>query len=597
MSPQHHKSKPPKGGLLPLAMVMTALGGLFMVGWVSLCSMRAAYAANAPLAAERRLALQNSKAYGRELALERALLASSTLTALQTGSLSTGWGALDTDLGWSGLQAYSMPSTPFTAPYQVSHSSTGHYTSSFPFNNNGLRPGDSFVSVQRLARPTSAGPAVANLQSPGGSPNYYDGGIDRYYHYLILKTICPCLAGDGFVIYRKPASALTEAAFGKPNASKPGGRDAYSLLVNGRVVVRDPASYFDSSTVSRGGTRYVGIASKSLYIQKHDPNNRIIGSDYSGTSASPLDLRPLDLPATASTTGPYDVAPATFTTNHLYRGELNVINNPSHTNNSLYHIQQRELTAGRATLLDITTNNNFGTSADAIWLSTVDASTGASPPVKPNDWSSGGYSLYRTLYIRTSRADLPHLRIQNGLVNQIIFIGCTSDADYTTAGTLDPRILLLLPHPTSPPPGVTEDFHFIGESNRRLILGVKDSLALNIDSYWSQANATVTAALGPTINAHTATTANPDAATSLDWRLIFINEGRHLTLWTTDQYLGSIKAALCGGFMTNWSIERLATEPSPLAITITPDWSASYTLATLAPRDGWLENYFMLVQP
>ena len=81
-----------------------------------------------------------------------------------------------------------------------------------------------------------------------------------------------------------------------------------------------------------------------------------------------------------------------------------------------------------------------------------------------------------------------------------------------------------------------------------------------------------------------------------DWRLIFINEYRQVTLYPPTA--GGVNAvSMVGGILTNWSVKRVVDGGLASTFKITPEWNGSYTLASLLPRDAWLESYFQLTSP
>ena len=126
-----------------------------------------------------------------------------------------------------------------------------------------------------------------------------------------------------------------------------------------------------------------------------------------------------------------------------------------------------------------------------------------------------------------------------------------------------------------------QDLAFERENSRPLIVAAKGNRHERLDVFWT----------GHTI---------PSVATPLtvDWRLIFINEYRQVTVYPPN--VGGVNAvSIVGGILTNWSVKRIdAGAASTFAIT--PDWlvdgnANSFTLASLLPRDAWLENFFQLV--
>ena len=553
--PRHSIHLRPRGSVLAVAMVMTMLGGLFIAGWMGLASMRSAYANNAEYAARRRVMLENSKAYATQIARQTALNGNSSMSPL-ISTLSdgyTGWGGIDT-IGWNQLKVFSLP-PDVTYPY------TGKYNTVHPYNGVGLHPGASFQNAQMFQRPPSY-QAASELLINNDPSNRFNVTMNDFNAYLFLKAICPCLAGDGLVVYRKPDVEPGEIEL------------ASNLYIDGRLVVRDPACFFNSSNVNLGAKVRLGALCKSFYIQRADDRNRLTGTDTSG-----LELMPSNVPAVPSTFGPFPVASGgTLSTSDLYRGELNVVQNNSNTTNSLWHMQQRESDAGRSNLQTISNGTAFGLTTDPVYIRDE-----SSPLYSPPSWPSGYLPIWKVLYVNLDHANLPNLRVSS-VVDAIVFMGQQTKAAYDNAATMTPRSVILLP----PPVGGAGAHNllrvfFAFENNRPLIVGAKgtrDKLELS----WKY---------GKTIPAVT-------TPLTVDWKLIFINEYRQVTLFVPE--IGGVDSvAIVGGFLTNWSIKRndggIASR-----FKIGPQWLTDgdvngYNLATLLPRDAWVESFFQLAPP
>lgn len=523
-------------------MVMTMLGGLFIAGWIGLASMRASYAANAEYAARRRLMLENSKAYTTQIARQNAMSGDSTLPA-GTSVLSDGannWGGMEAVTGWSHLKLYSLP-TDVTYPY------TGDYTTVHPYNPQGLHPGPSFLSTQTLVRPDGF-QAASEVLINSDPANRFNVTMNDFTSYLFLKSISPCLAGDGLVVYRKPDIESGEIEL------------ASNIYVDGRLVVRDPACFFNSSNVNLGAKVKLGTICRSLYIQKFDDRNRVTGTDTSS-----LELAPSNMPAVPSTYGP------TPATTDLYRGDLNITQNNSNTSNSLWHMQQREADAGRSPLQTISVGTAFGLTTDPVYIRDE-----TNPPYPPPAWPSGYPHVWTVMYVNLDHPSLPNLRVY-GVVQQIVFLGQTTKTAYDNAATMTPRSIVVLPDALG---RTVQDFAFERENSRPLIIAAKGNRRERLDMFW----------VGHTI---------PSVTTPLtvDWKLVFINEYRQVTVYPPN--LGGVDSvAIVGGFLTNWSVKRLDTGAAT-RFKITPNWlvdndARSLTLASLLPRDAWLESFFQL---
>jgi hypothetical protein len=588
------------GGVLVLALLMTAMAGIFLTGWVALSSTRAVQARATENAARRRLMLENSRAYARQMTMERMFSGSSTVAANQTGELDptgtsgSGWGGLDTSAGWgtvaNPLQVYDLPT-------QMNYPAAGMYTTLFPYNGLGLHPGASFATTQKLVRPSFYQGATGALPDPFNADGSVTTTLDPYKSYLFGKGIFPCLAGDTFVIYRKPWRESGEIVV-----------DA-NIQTDGRLVVRDPASLFNSATVNLGAKVRVGLRSKRFYVQKCDANNRVTGSSNGAAMvngsvvAAGSELMPMNLPCVPSTFGPFNrtgtdspVAGAPSMT-QLYRGELDIIKNtyvpsglpapvPDHNPNCLWQIQTREATSTpvRAAVQTISVGTASGTPLDPYWIEDQIA-----PTYPPPAWPSGYPPVWKVLFINLQHASLPNLRIY-GVVHQVVLLGQTTNAEYNSAANMDPRIIIMVPDAAS---RAVQDIRFVRENNRPLILGVKGDVRQPLGMFWT----------GPNVNTGTSLT--------LEWRLMLINEYRQIMCNLPSGGGGAADSvAIYGGVLTNWSFERYdagvatrfqiysdpltgwdnSTSPATYKLTTT----AGYKLASLLPRDAWLEPYFTL---
>lgn len=556
-----------RGGLLVVALMMTMLAGIFLAGWVALSNARAMQARNSEYAMKRRLALENSRAYIRQVVQEHAFSGNSTLAPLTTGDVGPGYGGLTTDTGWSNLQLYGLP------PAAVSYPSTGNYTKLFPFNALGLRPNACFASTQKLTRPL-----------------VYNGGIhdaiDPFNGYAFLKGIFPAFGGDAFVVYRKPAGAPSEINIDNfqagPNSGSP----------IARLVVRDPASFYDSATVNLGVKKVLNVRARRFYIQKFDPLNPMMAR----TTSTGGEMYTANLPSIASTFGP---SSSTTTTTELFRGDLNVIKNtyvPSglpasvtHHPNCLWEIQNREAlkTTSPVPVQTISVGTSVGTSADPYWIVDEAAAPTYPPPAYPAGYDSG----FQVLFINLSHPNLPNLRIYP-VVQQVVFLGQTTNALYSAAASMDPRIILFVPTPGSPQ--TFRDVRFVRENNRPFVLGMKAQLTGEpMDLYWVPPNVNGTASV-------------------IDWRMIMINEGRQVSCFRPTGAAGTPDSViLTGGFFTNWSIQRTLAGASAGAkdtaaankfillpeVLPTPATAASYYFASLLPREAWLETFFQHAPP
>jgi len=567
-----------RGSLLAIALVMTMLGGIFLAGWVALANARAMQARGQEYAMKRRLTLENSRAYVRQMCLEQAYSGNSSVAAYVSGDVGPGWGGLNTDVGWNNLRLYGLP------PTDVSYPAAGYYTKVFPFNALGLRPNVAFSSIQRLVRPSA-----------------YDGStydaIDPFNGYAFMKGIFPALAGDALVIYRKPDRApgeiqLSNFQVGNSGASTPG-----------RFVVRDPASLYNSAEVDLGVKKTLNVRAKSFYLQKNDPLNPVVARNLTGGEQMTLNL-----PTTASTYGPRMIGSSPSNTTQLFRGDLNIVKNTyvppglpatvTHHPNCLWEIQNRE--AIKATspvpVQTISVGSSFGSPTDAYWIADQALSPTYPPPRYPFGYDSG----FQVLFINLNHPDLPNLRIYP-VVQQVVFYGQSTSAEYTAAANMAPRIILFVPMPGSPQ--TFKDVRFARENNRPFVLGMQAQLTGEpVEFYW----------MPPNVNS---------TALTMDWRMIMINEGRQVSCYRPTGAGGTPDAVqITGGFFSNWSVQRKqpgivgddpgtankfillpdplsgwnssVTPPTPLLAT-----TAGYNFASILPREAWLESFFHLAPP
>jgi hypothetical protein len=563
----------PHGSLIPVALVLTMLGGLFVAGFVAMSTMRAVSARAYTDAAMRRLALENSKAYAAQTARENGFTGNSSLTASQSRTLSTNWGGIDTANGWSALNVFALPVEGNLAASEVYYPGLATAPRNFPHNQVGLRPGPVFYAVKKMIHPSTL------------------TGVDPFDAFLFMKSATPCLNGDAWVYYRKP-----EGEFSEIEAKDSTSNVLYYL--QGRLVVRDPGSFFDGATANRGAKARLSIvAERGLYVQKYDTLNRCTAADTAGA-----ELMPLNFPATLSTSGTFPSTGA-LTPAQLHRGELAVIGDvpappavpatPYPYKNTLWGIQERESTATPAVPVQtINTDVAFGTTGDAVRM-TVTPNNGSTPEYPPSGWPAGYASRVVTLIIKLDHPNLPNLRVFNK-VDHVVFEGQTSAAAYRTAASMDPRIILLYSLYTPSTQRYISDVTFVRENARRIILGMKGDRNFKgryTNMIWKGGTG---ASIG--VGSKPEDLGDPVTSLTMDWRMLLVNEYRALRTYLPSGGGGPDKVMLTGGVMTNWTIQQSANVAATRFV-IAPDWTAPYRFAKLAPREAWLENYFRIAQP
>lgn len=514
---------------MAVGLLMMIVAGLFISAAASLMSTRALQTTYLDVAAKRRVALQNSKAFHKQFMLERVFELTSSAASNQTGEFDDGWGGMNTADGWTDLRVYSSASLP------------GTMSTVFPYNYAGLRPSMSFLVTEKTVRPSTLADEV-----------------DDFSAYAFLKTYTPGLGSDPLVVYRKPAAATGQIEI----ANQP---DRLRIQVNGRMVVRDPDSFFAESTPN---PLQLYVVARGLYLQKHSPTRKLYCTDPDGD-----DLAPSNLPAVRSTTGP---VPDGMGSDYLYNWTLNVINNTSNPDNSLWHFMEREKAAGAGDYETISTGDATGTSADPYWIEQQ-----TNPTYPPPRWPSGYPPVWKVLFVQLNHASLKHLRIL-GAIDQIVLRGQDTSAAFANAALLPPVMITVIPN------GVggtnVQDLRFVNENNRRLVLGVQDWNAAKLDLYWEGSSA-ISGAAGDNV---------------YDWRMVFVNEFR--TIWANLPSSIVKKINIRGGVMTNWSFKRrgngsadrltLAPETNP-----DPAGALGTRFTTLLPRDGWMETYFLPTPP
>jgi hypothetical protein len=528
----HHTLFQPRGGAIAIALIMTMLGGLMMAGWITIVHARSMQARGMEGAARRRLAVENSRAMARQYAMDRVFQDGRTQAANITTTHSSGgtlWGSLSTQAGFNNLQSFGVyPANSFPLP--------GTFDNVFPYNAAGLRPGHTFVNVQRVGRPD----AYTDLSDP-------------YTAWMFVKSAPPAIGGDAFVVYQRPAGQSTEINL------------AGNLHINGRLVIRDVPSMVPAPKVGTGTQERVPTRARSFYIQQDYLGNRLFGTAEDGSV-----LLSTNAPAKLSSRG------YTNAGNHSasFDGRLNVVINPDNPDNSLYHIQEREVAAGNASLLTLTNGNGYGTATSAVQVIRYTAANAASLPRErhPFSWPTYPWSI---AYIRLNHADLPHIRIVRG-INQIIFEGQTTVNAYNAAKTKEPRIILV---------DLTSDFFFPKEAffehenARPIIYACKGQPNMAHDMRWK----------GPAV-------AGAGGSLTLDWAMHYISEARLTIVHLPTP--ASLGVSMVGGVQTDASfLRRDGGAYTRFKISPVATADVTYPLARMLPREGWLETYFTLAPP
>ena len=175
--------------------------------------------------------------------------------------------------------------------------------------------------------------------------------------------------------------------------------------------------------------------------------------------------------------------------------------------------------------------------------------------------------------IDLSNALLKKVYIKNN-VTKVSLIGQTTDSDFASANGLAALVIVIEQDDSSLVD--LDDIELYGRNNRRLIVGVKKTIAVGGDPDWLQAEFRFMDSRGP---GATPPTAYPT------WRLVVLCENAELSL---RHRRANSEVTIYGGLMTDrgmWSHNNnnrrffIKRDPDPLA------------LVGLTPRNVWLESY------
>jgi hypothetical protein len=203
------------------------------------------------------------------------------------------------------------------------------------------------------------------------------------------------------------------------------------------------------------------------------------------------------------------------------------------------------------------TATNSGNSSADIWVkkgtNSPPSNAFAVPTTSPYNYSWPNNGTAVTLLLKSST--LRHIRLISG-ATQLILQGQTNAADYTSAATLEPLVILVEQE--------IRDIRFVGENSRPIILGLKGTTGATAFLGWSG-------------------TSTASGGGALRWKMNLINEYRDIYL---DPPSGN-NLSITGSIRTNWNVsctDSTANDRIFLSINSSPG-----TLVTLLPRDAWFE--------
>jgi hypothetical protein len=441
-----------QGALLPIALMLTMLGGIFLAGFMAMSTMRSVTARSYQSAVQRRIALENSKALVTATSRANGFSGDADLDSDLSSRLihpNGFWGGITTDEGWDELDVFSMPDKvdieDSDVVYPLEDTSTDSF---FPHNNTGLRPGYVFTSNHSMKKASGV----------DDSDNYF---LDNFTSHCFLKSSNPCFNGDAWVYYKKPKDSTAEIESSTSSVRT-------NFTVEGRMVIRDPASFFPSTSASSGTRNLQHITKRGLYIQKNDRTRKVTAQFATDSTSSSEQALPLNFPATPSSSGNFTKTsgPAEPTYQEIHDGELRMIGNAepevtpppvilpySHSNTLVGIQQQARITAAAVpedVYKEVNKNDIFGAvDIDPMWVA--------------DETISG--ATYRVLNIKLDHPELKqNIRIFNSIISgqplRIRLVGQKNADAYKAAYLLPPVSIIVyskvapLPFPPNSAPAI-----------------------------------------------------------------------------------------------------------------------------------------------
>ncbi len=511
LQPRHQQSSAP-GATLLMVLMLTIVGGIGVTAWMYLIAARLIQVERMNDSVSRRIVQTNSGSINQQYVMTFAYRDSVTQPQV-SALLSNSWGGV-IENGFISLQSFRSSYTYSNPPAY-----------SYAYNNIRYQAtGDGSVYFTRVAATTD-----------GSQP-------ERLSYYNFLKSYPRSLLGDLLYVHSKPA-----AASGSIQVTD-------NLYVNGRILLYDSTA--DVSSVE---------ADECLNLTK-------TGTNTSKNSSGSAALLPENYPSIPI----FSQGSVSTSSGAVLDGSLNLCNNANFTPSSVYHIL-RTLSPGYYIMttastpstmtsganLDSSKNGgvtgttkNGGSATSDIWVK-----TGNSAPIQNLDppttspysysWPKGGSAI--AILLKSST--LYHVDLQNG-ATQLILQGQTNAADYASAATLAPLVILVQQS--------IGDIRFIGENSRPLILAIGNGSGGTTFMSWS-GNSTASGG-GP-----------------LRWKLNLINQYNDVWL---DPPVGN-NVTLTGSIRTNWNIN--CTDATAVNRFILQQDTNPGSLVSTLPRDAWFE--------
>lgn len=344
--------------------------------------------------------------------------------------------------------------------------------------------------------------------------------------YNYLMTYPSPLLGDLLIIHKAAAGASGSYSINQ------------NTSVGGRVVIWDKSATVSGLRANASLCRYTGGAN-AVAVLKSDGSGPLLpencGINPSSTAGNG---------STSASPGATD-------------GTLIMCYNADFPAGSLHHIITSSFFGTYATWSTI---GNNGAPTDAVYTTQLVPASAAYPAPTTSPYAYTPASQMNTLWVDLKNASLQHLVI-TGAYDQIVLKGASSQTEFNSQESLSPIIIDI-------EEDQLRDIRFIGENNRRLILGIKKSTGNTVYMGFSGASAILG---GP-----------------LRWRLHLVNETG--ALWVDPP--ASTNITLAGSVRTNWQFN--CTEPTNAQRINLVRETTPGALETMLPRDSYFTSYVLV---